>query len=299
MYSLQTLVFRWVVMSITAVAAAGLSFCAPAAGQEDAPPDERGIRVLEVRDVAIDAASPALQQRVPEVMFEDLPLEQAMGFIEEFAKLNIVVRWQVLEDAGVARDVPVTIKCRNLRVSQLLWLILNEAAQGKTELSYEPHGDTMVVASTVADLEEYKLVKIYDVRPLLRGAEDWDRQWLERKAPEAARIRQPSQATEAPDIPDTPSPAARPGTTAEPPAVDQEPAPEQPTHPYVAGPADQLVELVEQAVRPETWLVHGGDGTTQSFGGVLIVRASRSVHRQLEAFLNALSASVAQGPEQE
>ncbi len=298
MHSLETLVFRWAVMSIAAVAAGRLSFCAPAAGQEDAAPAEGDIRVVEVRDVQIDAASPALRKRVPEVFFEDLPLEQAVEFISEFGELNLIVRWQVLQDAGVARDVPVTVKCRNLRLSQILWLVLSEAAQNKTELGYDLHGDRMVVASTVADLEAYKVVKIYDVRSLLRGAEDWDRQWRKRKAPEVLRIRQAFQAAEAPGAPATLPAAASPGISTEPLVMFHELAPEHPTHAYVAGPADQLVELVEQAIRPETWLVHGGKGTAHCFGGVLVIRASRSVHRQLEALLSALLASVAQAPEQ-
>ena len=59
-----------------------------------------------------------LNQRVPELTFEDLPLEQVMDWLAEFTRMNVTVRWQILADAGIDRDKPISIHARNLRLSR-------------------------------------------------------------------------------------------------------------------------------------------------------------------------------------
>ncbi|MBZ5665866.1 MAG: hypothetical protein LAO30_14785, partial [Acidobacteriia bacterium] len=58
------------------------------------------------------------------VAFQDLPLEQVVDWLGEFTQLNISVRWQIMQDAGVDKDKPISIQARNLRLSQVLWLMM-------------------------------------------------------------------------------------------------------------------------------------------------------------------------------
>ena len=108
--------------------------------QSETPPPGRTASTLDL-----------LNQRLPEVMFEELPLEQVMEFIADFTQMNVVVRWEILEDAGIERDKAITIKVRNVHLRQVLWLIMNEAGGTDLKLAYRASGN-MLVLSTEEDL---------------------------------------------------------------------------------------------------------------------------------------------------
>jgi tetratricopeptide (TPR) repeat protein/predicted Ser/Thr protein kinase len=97
-----------------------------------------------------------LQQPVPEFIAESLPLEQTMDFLG-WTSLNIVVRWQMLEDAGIERDTPVTFDCKNVTLDECLRTILTNAANGRDVPAYRAHGNSLVV-STKADLDDEELL---------------------------------------------------------------------------------------------------------------------------------------------
>jgi hypothetical protein len=42
-----------------------------------------------------------LNERVEAVALEEVPLDQALEWLADFTSVNVVVRWQVLEDLGV------------------------------------------------------------------------------------------------------------------------------------------------------------------------------------------------------
>ena len=118
-----------------------------------------------------DAAS-LLDQRLPEVALDNVPLEQVVDWLGELLQTNVIVRWQVLEDAGVERDQPISVKVRNLRLSQVLWLILNEAAGPDLKLAYRASND-MLIISTAEDFAKDMVVKVYDVSDLLYAPPDF------------------------------------------------------------------------------------------------------------------------------
>ncbi len=43
----------------------------------------------------------------------------------------------------------------------------------------------------------------------------------------------------------------------------------------------RLVETIKNTIEPESWDVHGGPGVTESYDGILVVRASIYVHKML------------------
>jgi hypothetical protein len=107
-----------------------------------------------------------MNTRVPEITFESVPFEQVMDWIADLTGINVVVRWQQLEEYGIERDKPVSLKARNLKLSQVLWMIMNEAGGPEVKLAYRATGELLIL-STHEDLGKDMIVKVYDVSDLL------------------------------------------------------------------------------------------------------------------------------------
>ena len=234
--------------------------------QSETPPPGRTASTLEL-----------LNQRLPEVMFEELPLEQVMEFIADFTQMNVVVRWQILEDAGIERDKAITIKVRNVRLRQVLWLIMNEAGGTDLRLAYRASGN-MLVLSTEEDLGQEMLVKVYDVSDLLV------------RPPRFANALQ-LDATQALQQ------AAQGGQGGQGgggggggqglfggQGGGQQSQRDDERDGAGAG-MQELLQLIVDTVEPDSWVQNGGLGTIQPFGNVLVVRNSILVHQRLSGYV--------------
>lgn len=201
-----------------------------------------------------------LGQRIPEVSFEEAPFDQVMEWVSDYTRTNVVVRWQNLEDFGIERDKPITIRVRNLRLSQVLWMIMNEAGGTDIKLAYRAAGNLLVM-STAEDLGQEMLVRVYDVSDLL--------------------VRVP-QFTEAPsiDLTQQTSGGGGGGTSVfseggeEDDDDDEEDGENDPQ-------MDRLIDLIVQTVEPDSWVDNGGLGTIQAFTRQLVVRNNIKVHQAL------------------
>ena len=193
------------------------------------------IRTVDVPDARWDSEGEVLQRRVEEASFEEAPLDVVFDWVQGMTEANVIVRWQVLEDSGVARDKPISLSVRNLKLHQMLWMILQEAGGRDVDLAYEVLGDDLIVISTASDLEREMVVRIYDVHALL--------------------------------------------TSQDPPADGQA---------HAGSGEERLESLIVTTVEPDSWAANGGSGTHCYFNAMLVIQQSRSVHRQVEALLNAL-----------
>jgi uncharacterized membrane protein YgcG len=216
-----------------------------------------------------------LNQRLPEVRFEETPFEQVMAWVGDFTKLNISVRWQMLADAGVERDTPISVQARNLRLSQVLWLIMNAAGGTEVKLAYRASG-SLLVLSTDDDLGREMVIRIYDVSDLLVRIPRATRQ-------SAFDVTQGmgqnggggagggggggssggifSQGGNRNSTNDT---------------TDQNNSETQ---------MDQIIDLIQQTVEPDSWEANGGVGSIRAFQRSIIVRNSLLVHQQLGGYV--------------
>jgi len=222
-------------------------------GQSERPaqptPDPRALRPgsLEGR---LDAV-------VPEVLLQDQPFEQIMEWLADYTGANVWVRWQALEDAGIERDKPITITARNLRLSQILHMILTEAGGTDTPLGYAV-GENLLTVSTRADLSTEQIVKVYDVRDLLARA---------------SIFAQPVRLDVGQALASADGGAGSGGLTTE---TDTEPPQET-----LEDAVSKLIDVIVQTVEPDTWTANGGRGSIAAWRGKLIVRNSAYVHQQL------------------
>jgi hypothetical protein len=213
-----------------------------------------------------------LNERIEQVSFEDAPLDQVMDWIAGLTPMNVVVRWQILEDAGIERDKPITMDVRNLRLSQVLWMIMDEAGGSDLKLAYRASGELLII-STEEDLGKEMIVRVYDVSDLLVRAPRF------RSAPQLDLTQQNAnqgsgggggqnifggQGSGGMQDDDD----QRGGRSGEDDADIQE-----------------LINLIIQTVEPDSWVDNGGVGTISAFRNLLVVRNNILVHQALGGYV--------------
>lgn len=116
---------------------------------------------------AADTASvdAALARVIPDINYQDVPLADALEAMRGLLGVNMIVRWNLLEQQGVARDKPITLSLKNVKAERVLRLVLDEAADG-ANLAYEADENILMIAPREAFQRALK-VRFYDVRDLL------------------------------------------------------------------------------------------------------------------------------------
>lgn len=211
-----------------------------------------------------------LETRAAEVMFEGAPFEQVMDWVAETTRLNIWVRWETLEDAGVDRDKPITLKVRNLRLSQILWMILSEAGGTSAKLGYAMSGDVILV-STRDDLSSELTTRVYNVRDILARV---PRFHSGVQIDPAQALRSISQGSNTGGSQSSFT-SNQPGEESETSAGDE---------------MQNLIMLILTTVEPDTWTNGGGLGTIMGWRGRIVVRNSLYVHQLLGGALKDIAA---------
>ena len=211
-----------------------------------------------------------LAERIEEVTFEDAPLDQVMEWIAGLTPMNVVVRWQILEESGIERDKPISMNVRNLRLSQVLWMIMDEAGGTDIKLAYRASGELLII-STEEDLGQEMVVRVYDVSDLLVRAPYFT------SAPHMDLAQQSSGgsgsggqnifggAGGSSSNDDDDNNQGRNGEDNE--------------------DMGELIELIIQTVEPDSWVDNGGVGTISDFGNLLVVRNSILVHQALGGYV--------------
>lgn len=157
---------RWIMQGTLAAAclaivAIGLSLLAP--------PAATNLQAQQLKAKPVHAAAAddpldaALSKRLPEVNFQDAPLESVLRWIEDAAGVNIAVLWSALEEQGITRDHPMTVQLRDATVETALNIIFGEL-RGATDVRFEIVKNVLVIAPAE---RFHMVVRVYDVRDLL------------------------------------------------------------------------------------------------------------------------------------
>ncbi len=214
---------------------------------------------------------------IPDVSFTDTPLDQVMAWLQEITGLNIQPRWQILDDAGIKRDKTITVQAHNLRLMQVLWLIMNEAGGTDLKLAYRASGN-LLVFSTADDLNKEMITKVYDVADLLI------------QVPQATR-QSMFNVTQGMGQGGS-SFGGGGGSGGGMFNQGQQNSGDQSSGRYgdQNGQGNQasmqrLVDLIMQTVEPDTWRDNGGNGTIYPFQNLIIVRNTILVHQRLGGYV--------------
>ncbi|HWL94436.1 MAG TPA: hypothetical protein VNT79_12970 [Phycisphaerae bacterium] len=107
-----------------------------------------------------------LQRPAPELNFDGKSFEDVVEQLRTATDLNIIPNWSALEALGIEKDFEVNLKLKNVRYDQALELILDEVAQGESELEFEID-EGIVRISTKEDLARRHLTVVYNIQDLL------------------------------------------------------------------------------------------------------------------------------------
>lgn len=212
-----------------------------------------------------DGTLTLLDQRIPEVSVEDLPLEQVIEWLQDYTGMNFHVRWQTLIDAGVARDKPITLRVKGLRLSQVLWMVMNEAGGPDIKLAYRASGK-LLIFSTEEDLGKEMLVRVYEVADLLARVTKF------RDGPQID-VQNAQQGGGGTAFGSGSGGSNNGGEDA---TGQQGQQPGQIDPDLVV-----LMNLIQTTIQPETWTVNSGTGTIAAWRTQIIVRNNIRVHQEL------------------
>lgn len=214
--------------------------------------------------------------------FVETPLPDVLQFLSDTSDVQIFINRKAIESEGLALDTPITVNLRNVRLDMLLDLVL-EQASSDGGLTYVER-DGILIVSTMANLEGASEVRVYNCRDLLSME-------APQKGPKA--------------IPGLPGPAgATPPGAGVPPLVPAG-APGLPSGGGAFGGmgmgsgggielteaeqrAESLKDLIQTAVKPNSWSQVGGIGTISEYNGLIVINHDAKTHKQVENVLKML-----------
>lgn len=203
----------------------------------------------------MDSPGVALGRIVPQIKFDAVPLEEAIGYVRDIANVNLQVDWKTLELAGIDKRTPVTFHLTNITVERAIRTILREAGNG-TALAMDVE-DNVVEITTQEAADRILVTEVYDIRDL---------QFKPLDAGEAPQIQFQLEAVNRGGgaggggnnlFSNTGSQVQQAKT------ADQR--------------GQELADLITAVVRPEVWSVNGGPASIRYYNGTLVVSAPRSV----------------------
>jgi len=103
-----------------------------------------------------------------EIALRDTTLERALNQLGEMAESTVVVDWDVLYDAGVARDEEVNLLLRGVTPRRAMRLVLDLVGSRRNARLVVDDEGRYVVVSTDAGLAREAVIRVYDCRDLLK-----------------------------------------------------------------------------------------------------------------------------------
>jgi hypothetical protein len=213
-----------------------------------------------------------LNKVIPQVAFEETALDLVISWLAEYTEMQIRVRWQTVEDAGVERDKPISLSVKNLSVAKVLYMVLTEAGGPDVNLAYRASGNVLII-STADDLGKEMVVMVYDVSDLLVRAPRF------RNAPQLDLAQAGGQGGQGGGGQNIFGGQGSGNTQDD---DDQQSGRGQGQDDDI----QELIELIVQTVEPDLWAENGGLGTIHAFRNLLVVRNNILVHQALGGYVS-------------
>jgi type II secretory pathway component GspD/PulD (secretin)/tetratricopeptide (TPR) repeat protein len=216
----------------------------------------------------------ALDRQIP-VDFDGDPFDTVIERLADAQRLNVIVNWRDLEQAGVDRTVPIELTLPNeITLKKALTEVLEQAGGSRVELGYTVGGGAIKIATrNTLDRETYTAV--YDINDLLMEVPNFN------DAPMTDLTKATARRTT-----DRPAADQTPWTSQGGDAQEQR-APD--SDPQRAARVAKIIQLIRDTVEPDSWSEHGGSvGTIQEINGQLVITQNSSGQRQVGDLLGKL-----------
>lgn len=222
---------------------------------------------------AVSAARRQLNTTLPEVKFDGVAFTDAVDFLRDVSGANLTVNWKALEEAGITKDTPVTVRLRSVSLRKALDMVLQEAGGGD-KLAYDL--DQGVISITTRELADGRMyTRVYPVQDLIMDVPDFtdapdfslnSTSNNQNQNPQGGGGIGSTQVTQANDL------FGGNGTQG---TQREKPGPTKDER------AQQLVDLIRSLIQPDVWQENGGKAAVRYWNGNLIVTAPRSVQEAI------------------
>ncbi|MBI5864099.1 MAG: hypothetical protein HZB38_06290 [Planctomycetes bacterium] len=220
-----------------------------------------------------------LHDTLPEVSFQDEPVEKAIEFLQSVGDVNIAVDWDDLENNGVSRDKPVSLKLKDVSLRTVLTQVLSQAG-GDVAVGYQAKDGLLRIASK-EKLDRNKFIQVYDIRDLIVDIPKFaDAPLVDNHQPIAGF--QNAERLFGGSLADVSYSGSRSESENTPMGrIDKS----DPSRAHVVS----LLDLIRVSVLPDSWReTGGGDGALRELNGNLIVYNTSDAHRQVRDLLSQL-----------
>jgi len=201
----------------------------------------------------------AMKIIVENAEFEEMPLEEFIEWLERLTQANVVVRWKVLESAGITKDRPLTLKQKNIPLGKLLpqaFAALTTDLEG-VELAAKAQGNVLLI-TTRADLNSKLVTRSYDIESLRIVVPDFHGNRANIDSVGRGGRQQGGAVQSG-------------GGAVRDPNTDAE--------------TQRLIDVITGTIDPPSWKVNGGKGTITVFKSNLIIRNSEEAHDAIQSLL--------------
>lgn len=200
--------------------------------------------------------------------FQNDRLEDAIEFVRTVAKVNVDVNWRSLEEVGVTRDTPVSLRLDGVRPKLVLERVLRKVSDPVAPAGWSVKDGIVTIASR-SMLDRDVKTMVYDVRDLLVEVPDYD------ELP-AFNLTDVISRASADGLSLSVDPLSEEGRG----AGDREQGPDR---------VAEIMSVIRQNVAFDSWQANGGSiGTIQDLNGSLIVTTTPENQRQVSGLLSRL-----------
>ncbi len=213
------------------------------------------------------AALASIEEKSTQITFDDNPLIDVLAFVESIAGVNMDIDWVSLEDVGVDRETPVSLRLNNVTIETALNRVLEKVSDPDLPAGWSIEDGILTIASDEV-LRRNTSLELYDIRDLLIEIPDYS------DAPEFD-LQSVLQSSQGGGGGGGQSPFS--GQT-----QDREIRPRDER-------VQEIVDIVQATIDPDGWTDLGGDTSSiQELNGNLVITSTPKIHRQINGLLGKL-----------
>lgn len=250
-----------------------LAIAAFATGVEAVPPATRPAATASpVAERAVATIPGGKNVRpVKELNFDQIALTDAVEYFRDLTGLNIDVNWKALEEVGLGKDTPVSLRLRGVKVGVAIQKTLDAAGPGLLGFYVD---DSVVHITTRAAADERVITRVYSVDDLITDVPDFQKVQSFQLQSSSGRTASSGQGGGGGGGSSSSSSGVFGGGSGGSSNNSQ-------TRKTRNERAEELISLIQETIRPDVWNVNGGKAAIRFTNGKLVVTAPPDVHKAL------------------
>jgi len=132
---------------------------------------EAPVRSREKEAETQAAALTVLEQRVEAIEWEDAPLHEILDWLRAQGPINVIAVWRELNDIGIDRESPVTLKMRDSTVDQVLTELIEQLSPDG-EIGFRAYGNTIKLSSR-RHFDQQLYTRVYNVADIVFNVDEF------------------------------------------------------------------------------------------------------------------------------